>query len=84
MTIATFETMTTAQFAQYEALLINPWGNNEAALSPFLDFFTRTKAVWGPAIKGNVVLVGGGPASHASRGAAGAAVLIKNVSDLGV
>ncbi|RDW63578.1 hypothetical protein BP6252_11123 [Coleophoma cylindrospora] len=68
--------MTTADFAQYKALVISdPDGTDDPTLYAFLD---DTKDVWGPAVTGNIILIGTDPSNHENLGVDGAGVLIDN------
>jgi len=56
VTTAVFETMTTAQFSTYRAIIIaDNTGTLGAQMFAFLD---RSKARWSPAIRGNIVMIG--------------------------
>ncbi|RDW59063.1 hypothetical protein BP5796_11987 [Coleophoma crateriformis] len=68
--------MTTADFAQYKAIVISdPDGTDDPTLYAFLD---DTKDVWGPAVTGNIILIGTDPSNHENLGTEGAGVLIDN------
>lgn len=55
--------MTTADFAQYKAVVISD--PNCGTLAD-IDFLDDTKAAWSPAITGNMILIGTDPAYHAN------------------
>ncbi len=61
---ATWSSMTTAQFASYRAIIL---GDPDAALSSVAAAEANT-ATWGPAVTGNVVIIGTDPVGHASQG----------------
>ncbi|KAH9905174.1 hypothetical protein F4778DRAFT_696373 [Xylariomycetidae sp. FL2044] len=64
-------------FAQYRALLVNPYGISGGGSYAPLQFLTDTKNVWSPAVIGNMVLVGTDPGNH-GRTIPGAANLINH------
>lgn len=66
--------MTTADFAKFKAIII-PDPDCVYDTSP-IKFFEDTKAVWSPAVTGNVVLIGTDPTLH-SGGQPGAVTLIQ-------
>jgi len=56
VTTAVFETMSTAQFSTYRAIVI---ADNRGRLgASMFDFMDRSKASWSPAIKGDIVMIG--------------------------
>ncbi|KAH8172538.1 hypothetical protein LIA77_06793 [Sarocladium implicatum] len=61
-----FQTLTTAEFSEYKALVINPYGRGGGGDGPFVDFLVNSKARWGPAVTGNVVIPGADPGNHAA------------------
>lgn len=65
-----------ADFASYRALIIGD--NRCATTSSFIQAAMDNRTTWGPAINGNIILVGGDPEYHAVYGTAGATALIKN------
>lgn len=69
--------MTTADFAAFKAIILADTVRSDRSL---LNFLNDTKDVWGPAVEGNVVLVGTDPSNHCCSGTSGlgAATLIDN------
>lgn len=57
-----WNSMTTAEFAQYKAIIIP-----DPSCGPLskIDFLDSTKSVWSPAITGNIILIGTDPVYHA-------------------
>ncbi|KAH8896575.1 hypothetical protein GQ53DRAFT_889812 [Thozetella sp. PMI_491] len=75
VTEAEWRAMTTADFAKFKAIVISdPYCGGSTAEIQFLD---DTKAVWSPAIGGNIVLIGTDPSLH-SGSEPGAVTLIDN------
>ncbi|KAE8443225.1 hypothetical protein EG329_002093 [Mollisiaceae sp. DMI_Dod_QoI] len=67
--------MTTADFASYKAIVLaDPSCSSDPTI---LQFLVDTKDVWGPAVEGNMVLIGTDPSFHFSA-QRGAGVLIDN------
>ena len=59
---ATWNSMTTADFAAFKALIIDDnYGDSNQA---DLQFLIDTKNAWGPAITGNIILNGADPSNH--------------------
>ncbi|ROW15634.1 hypothetical protein VPNG_02054 [Cytospora leucostoma] len=54
---------TTADFMRYNAIIIP---DPTCGTVSEIDFFDATKAAWGPAIMGNIILIGTDPSFHAS------------------
>ncbi|KUI58262.1 hypothetical protein VP1G_05525 [Cytospora mali] len=54
---------TTADFEKYKAIIIP---DPTCGTVDEIDFFDATKTVWGPAIMGNIILIGTDPSFHAS------------------
>ncbi|ROV90796.1 hypothetical protein VMCG_09388 [Cytospora schulzeri] len=54
---------TTADFERYRAVVIP---DPTCGTVSEIDFFDATKAAWGPAIMGNIILIGTDPSFHAS------------------
>jgi hypothetical protein len=54
---------TTADFESYKAIVIP---DPTCGAVDTIDFFDLTKAVWGPAVKGNIILIGTDPTFHSS------------------
>jgi len=71
--LATWNSMTTADFAKYQAIVIS---DPDCGDLTNIDFFNVSKAVWSPAITGNVILIGTDPTRHLGTG--GAEQLMKN------
>jgi hypothetical protein len=61
-----WRSMTTQQFAQYKAIIIaDQFGSSDLTL---IQFLADTANVWGPAITGNIILLGNyNPPSEARR-----------------
>jgi hypothetical protein len=56
VTVAEWSGMTTADFAAFKAIVI---ADPDCAVDPTdLDFLHTTNSVWGPAVQGNIVLIG--------------------------
>lgn len=55
--------MTTADFAQYKAVVVP---DPDCGVLADVDFLDNTKATWGPAITGNIILIGTDPDYHSS------------------
>jgi hypothetical protein len=55
VSIEEWTNMTTADFAQYKAIVI--WDTGSASRED-LEFLNDTKGVWGPGVLGNVILIG--------------------------
>jgi len=70
VTEAEWRAMTTQQFAQYKAIIFaDQFGSSDQALlQPLVD----TANTWGPAVTGNIILLGADPSNH------GKTVLIDN------
>ncbi|CZR67440.1 related to glucan 1,4-alpha-glucosidase [Phialocephala subalpina] len=67
--------MTTADFASYKAIVLaDPSCSSDPTI---LEFLVDTKDVWGPAVEGNMVLIGTDPSYHFSS-EPGAGALIDN------
>ncbi|TGO32632.1 hypothetical protein BHYA_0300g00050 [Botrytis hyacinthi] len=72
---AEWKTMTTAEFAAFKAIVI---ADPDCSTSPSdVQFLTDTKNTWGPAVQGNIVVIGTDPTFHFSA-QPGAKVLIDN------
>ncbi|CAD6443788.1 8bcf3064-1716-408a-ac63-72c27c15d1e4 [Sclerotinia trifoliorum] len=72
---AQWKTMTTAEFAAFKAIVI---ADPDCSTSPSdVQFLTDTKNTWGPAVQGNIVVIGTDPTFHFSA-QPGAKVLIDN------
>ncbi|QSZ37070.1 hypothetical protein DSL72_009162 [Monilinia vaccinii-corymbosi] len=72
---AQWKTMTTAEFAAFKAIVI---ADPDCSSSPSdVQFLTDTKNTWGPAVQGNIVVIGTDPTFHFSA-QPGAKVLIDN------
>ncbi|KAK2610405.1 hypothetical protein N8I77_003837 [Diaporthe amygdali] len=54
---------TTADFEKYKAIIIP---DPTCGAVSTIDFFDLTKAVWGPAVMGNIILIGTDPTFHSS------------------
>ncbi|KAH8757383.1 hypothetical protein F5883DRAFT_620167 [Diaporthe sp. PMI_573] len=54
---------TTADFEKYKAIVIP---DPTCGAVNTIDFFDLTKAVWSPAVKGNIILIGTDPTFHSS------------------
>lgn len=54
---------TTADFEKYKAIVIP---DPACGAVNTIDFFDLTKAVWSPAVKGNIILIGTDPTFHSS------------------
>ncbi|KAH8888623.1 hypothetical protein GQ53DRAFT_871645 [Thozetella sp. PMI_491] len=66
--------LTTADFAQYRAIIVpDPYCGRLSGI----DFLDDTKGTWSPAVQGNVVLIGTDPSYHA-KSRPGAADLMKD------
>ena len=69
---STWSSMTTAQFAQYRAIIIGDnLDNNDGSgptPAPYLDPIVNNAGVWGAAVTGNVVLTGADAEYHADPG----------------
>lgn len=53
---AQWKTMTTAEFAAFKAIVI---ADPDCSTSPSdVQFLTDTKNTWGPAVQGNIVIIG--------------------------
>ncbi len=75
---ATWDAMTTAQFNSYKAIILgDPECGSPGNSSP-IDPATQNNTVWGPAITGNVVIIGTDPSYHANNGTSGALTMIKD------
>lgn len=74
VSIDTWKTMTTADFAKFKAIIISD-PNCVYNTNP-IKFLEETKATWSPAVTGNIVLIGTDPTLHQSR--PGAVTLIDN------
>jgi hypothetical protein len=48
--------MSTADFAKYKAIVIADTASD--SVDYYLDFFNDTKGVWGPAVQGNIIVIG--------------------------
>lgn len=79
-TLDEFQALTTAQFSQYKALIINPYGRGDGPDQGYMDFLVNSKARWGPAVTGNVVLVGTDPGYHAPSTPGAVAVIRSSIS----
>jgi cysteine-rich repeat protein len=67
--------MSTADFASYKAIVLaDPSCSGDPTI---LKFLTETKNTWGPAVQGNMILIGTDPSYHFGI-SAGAKVLIDN------
>jgi len=56
VTEAQWNSMTTADFAAFKAIVI---ADPDCATDPTqLDFLATSNSVWGPAVEGNIVLIG--------------------------
>lgn len=55
VTDAQWSAMTTADFAQFKAIIIGDCGCTDRTL---YDILTSTSAAWGPAVRGNIILIG--------------------------
>ncbi len=67
--------MTTADFAKFKAIVLS---DPDCVMDPSpIGFVADTKAVWSPAVSGNVILIGTDPTLH-SGGQPGAVTLIDN------
>lgn len=66
--------MTTADFAQYKAIIIP---DPNCGVVSDVDFLDSNKATWSPAIQGNIILIGTDPDYH-NKTRAGAQVLIQD------
>ena len=56
VTVAEWQTMSTADFAAYKAIVL---ADPDCSSDPtVVSFLSDTKATWGPAIQGNIVLIG--------------------------
>ncbi|KAN0107877.1 hypothetical protein V8E51_007619 [Hyaloscypha variabilis] len=76
VTEAEWNTMTSADFAAFKAIVI---ADPDCAVDPTdLDFLASSNSVWGPAVQGNIVLIGTDPTFHDDVGKAGATTLIDN------
>ncbi|MFI5397127.1 MAG: proprotein convertase P-domain-containing protein [Candidatus Binatia bacterium] len=64
----------TADFATYKAIILGDPTCNTTSTGPVSAAQANT-GVWGPAVSGNVILIGADPAYHAAIGVAGAATL---------
>jgi hypothetical protein len=62
---ATWDSMTTAQFAQYRALIIPDNHDNETGGNSDLAAAEANAAVWGAAVNGNVIISGADAEYHA-------------------
>lgn len=72
---AQWKTMRTAEFAAFKAIVI---ADPDCSTSPSdVQFLTDTKNIWGPAVQGNIVVIGTDPTFHFSA-QPGAKVLIDN------
>ncbi|KAF7909357.1 uncharacterized protein EAF01_003075 [Botrytis porri] len=72
---AQWKTMTTSEFAAFKAIVI---ADPDCSTSPSdIQFLTDTKNTWGPAVQGNIVVIGTDPTFHFSA-QPGAKVLIDN------
>ncbi|KAI9640172.1 hypothetical protein NHQ30_011409 [Ciborinia camelliae] len=72
---AEWKTMTTADFAAFKAIVIS---DPDCSTSPSdVQFLTDTKDTWGPAVQGNIVIIGTDPTYHFAA-QPGAQVLIDN------
>ncbi|RAL58647.1 hypothetical protein DID88_003011 [Monilinia fructigena] len=72
---AQWKTMTAAEFAAFKAIVI---ADPDCSTSPSdVQFLTDTKNTWGPAVQGNIVVIGTDPTFHFSA-QPGAKVLIDN------
>jgi cysteine-rich repeat protein len=70
VTEAEWKSMTTQQFAQYKAIIIaDEFGSSDLTM---IQFLADTANTWGPAITGNIILLGADPSNH------GKTVLIDN------
>ncbi|KAK7700695.1 hypothetical protein SLS64_010839 [Diaporthe eres] len=65
---------TTADFEKYKAIVIP---DPMCGTVDTIDFFDSTKATWGPAVQGNIILIGTDPTFHSSS-QPGALTLINN------
>jgi hypothetical protein len=66
---ATWSSMTTAQFAQYRAIVIGD--NHDSGEVTELAAAEGNAGVWGPAVNGNVIATGADPEYHADFGPGG-------------
>jgi hypothetical protein len=72
---ATWSAMTAADFASYRALV---FGDPDCQVgTSSITAAENNRAVWGPVVGGNIIIMGTDPVFHASRGTAGASVLIE-------
>ncbi len=74
-TPAQWEAMTTAQFAEYDALILgDPTCGESTSLIAAAE---ANAATWNAAVNGNVIVIGTDPNFHSNRGTEGAQTLIK-------
>lgn len=59
-----WNSMTTADFAQYKAIILSDPNCGDLSNITFLD---ETKAAWSPAVTGNIILIGTDPGYHATK-----------------
>lgn len=62
-TPAEWNSMTTADFEAYKAIIIP---DPNCGTIDMIDFLDLTKTVWGPAVMGNIILIGTDPTYHSS------------------
>lgn len=75
---ATWESMTTADFAQYRVIII---GDPTCTADPAVaTAATMTTSVWGPAVNGNVIINGTDPAFHAPYEPGAGVMITKSVA----
>jgi hypothetical protein len=68
--------MKTADFAKYKAIVL---ADPDCVYDPSpIEFAEKTKNVWGPAVGGNIIVIGTDPSFHSYGGEAGATTLIEN------
>lgn len=58
-----WRSMTTADFAQYKAIVL---ADPNCGNLSMIDFLEDTKTVWSPAVTGNIILIGTDPGYHAT------------------
>lgn len=62
-----FQAMTSADFAQYKAIIIS---DPDCGQLPSIQFLDDSKANWSPAITGNMIIIGTDPSRHFGQGGA--------------
>jgi len=71
----TWSSMTTSDFRQFDSIV---FGESKYMCSTIFDYWAMAEAtapVWGPAINGNVIIIGGDPAVHSGTNPAASRIL---------